>query len=237
MMKASTERKELSCFRQIVVLDKCDKDTARSMLVKAAKQVEPIMVKRNWSVGTLREFLPRDRKLLGLNENRGETISIRLRGSGDNGRFLEYHDVLGTLLHELVHNEVGPHNQRFYVLLQQLEEETESLMARGIVGVGPFECEGRRCGGRQEQRNMREAMLTAALKRKRQRDLMGSGRLGGSDNCGMHVRELAGRAAARRAEDDQTCRTRGEEEEDGGATSKRGRAEPLKEVIDLTGED
>ena len=36
------------------------------------------MVRRGWSVGLLREFIPRSANLLGLNKNGGEEICIRL---------------------------------------------------------------------------------------------------------------------------------------------------------------
>eukprot|EP00960_Hanusia_phi_P018723 552278-Hanusia_phi.AAC.1 len=232
----------LSCFRQVVVLEKDDRDSARTLLIKAAKQVEPIMVKRKWRVGTLREFLPQNRSLLGLNVNRGETISIRLRASSSS--FLEYSHILGTLLHELAHISVGPHNERFYALLEELEQEAASLIAKGIVGVGPFECEGRRSGGQQADACMRDATLAAVLKRKRNQELMGSGRLGGAEKSGFSVRELAGRAAARRARDECTCQTREEGEGEDARARERGkvrgrtRDEGSKgEVIDLTGED
>ena len=33
-----------------------------------------------------------------------------------------YNDVLGTVLHELVHIEIGPHNAKFYKMLDELWE-------------------------------------------------------------------------------------------------------------------
>ncbi len=41
------------------------------------QQVAPIMKKRSWLVPKLKEFLPDNRGLLGMNVNRGETILIR----------------------------------------------------------------------------------------------------------------------------------------------------------------
>merc|ERR1712187_92266 len=65
----------------------------------------------------------------------GEKIQIRLRRTKDDD-FFPYEDVLGTLLHELVHNEVGPHNAQFYKLLDELQKECEDLMNKGIGGAG-----------------------------------------------------------------------------------------------------
>jgi hypothetical protein len=48
-----------------------DRDVeARQMLERVAKQVQPIMRKRQWTVRKLSEFIPRSPNLLGLNVNR-----------------------------------------------------------------------------------------------------------------------------------------------------------------------
>jgi hypothetical protein len=111
---------------------------ALELLTKAAKQVQPILKKRSWFVGKLTEFLPKSPNLLGLNVNRGQEIKIRLRYPGNEGSFYEWHHVLGTLLHELVHIVHGPHNAAFYKLLDELWEDAEDLMDRGISGT----CQG-----------------------------------------------------------------------------------------------
>jgi hypothetical protein len=50
-----------------------DRDAeARQMLERVAKQVQPIMRKRQWTVRKLSEFIPRSPNLLGLNVNRYE---------------------------------------------------------------------------------------------------------------------------------------------------------------------
>ncbi len=40
------------------------------------------------------------------------------------------------MLHELVHNMIGPHNVSFYKLLDELKAECEELMAAGVRGSG-----------------------------------------------------------------------------------------------------
>ena len=42
----------------------------------------------------------------------------------------------GTLLHELCHCDVGPHNAAFYKLLDTLWEEVEALEDKGYTGEG-----------------------------------------------------------------------------------------------------
>ena len=62
------------------------------------------MRKYQWTVGRLREMFPPNPALLGLNVNAGEEIRIRLRPAHNEHAFLPFDDLLGTMLHELVHN-------------------------------------------------------------------------------------------------------------------------------------
>ncbi|CAI5964772.1 unnamed protein product [Closterium sp. NIES-65] len=120
-------------------------DEARSLLERVAKQVEPIMIRRRWKVPLLSEFSPSNARLLGLNINRGREIRIRLRPAGKPDSFFPYEHVLGTMLHELTHIERGPHDAKFYKLLDELNEECDDLIARGITGT-PFGGSGHRLG-------------------------------------------------------------------------------------------
>ncbi|CAI7806103.1 unnamed protein product [Closterium sp. NIES-54] len=120
-------------------------DEARGLLERMAKQVEPIMARRRWKVPLLSEFSPSNARLLGLNINRGREIRIRLRPAGKPDSFFPYEHVLGTMLHELTHIERGPHDAKFYKLLDELNEECDDLIARGITGT-PFGGSGHRLG-------------------------------------------------------------------------------------------
>lgn len=53
-------------------------------------------------------------------------IRVRLRPARADADFLPYESVLGTMLHEVAHNMVGPHNAAFYKLLDELTQ------ARGL---------------------------------------------------------------------------------------------------------
>ena len=77
-------------------------DEALYMLRKVASIVKPIMRQRMWKVGILLEFYPNERVLLGLNENRGQKIFLRLRQPYDERQFLKLEDVVDTMLHEYV---------------------------------------------------------------------------------------------------------------------------------------
>ncbi|CAI5465953.1 unnamed protein product [Closterium sp. Yama58-4] len=140
-------------------------DEARSLLERVAKQVEPIMARRKWKVPLLSEFSPSNARLLGLNINRGREIRIRLRPAGKPDSFFPYEHVLGTMLHELTHIERGPHDAKFYKLLDELNEECDDLIARGITGT-PFVGSGHRLGS-SAYPSIRPAAAMAAERRMR----------------------------------------------------------------------
>ena len=119
----------------ITVLTKRQRsDEAKALLEKIAAQVQPIMFKRKWRVTKLVEFMPKNAGLLGMNMNRGQKISIRLRPQNSPDSFYPYNELLGTMLHELVHMKIGPHSAAFYKLLDELWTECEGLMDKGITG-------------------------------------------------------------------------------------------------------
>ena len=55
-------------------------------------------------------------------------------------------EVIDTMLHELCHNVIGPHNTQFHALWDQLRDEHQGLLMKGYTGEG-FLSEGRRLGG------------------------------------------------------------------------------------------
>lgn len=75
-------------------------DTALLTLRKIASMVKPIMRQRGWRVGTLSEFYPEEKNLLGLNYDHGQRICLRLRYSRDQSLFLPFEQVVDTMLHE-----------------------------------------------------------------------------------------------------------------------------------------
>jgi hypothetical protein len=125
---------------------------ARRLLLKLATDpaVVHIMAQREYRVGTLAEMDPIDdhlaekmegggSRLLGYNTNAGMSIHIRLR-TRDLSAFEPYPALLDTLLHELVHNEVGPHNDHFWHLFGQLKADYlhhhASLAKHGVLFGG-----------------------------------------------------------------------------------------------------
>ncbi|ODV89862.1 hypothetical protein CANCADRAFT_12197, partial [Tortispora caseinolytica NRRL Y-17796] len=186
-------------------------DRALDMMNRLAAQVKPIMQARSLKIRTLAEFYPKDKRLLGLNVNRGAKILVRLRTPDDPRTFFPFEHCLGTLLHELVHNTHGPHNELFYKQLDQLWNEYEALQDKGYTGDG-FYSQGQRLGrsGKLANRSvpLRDLVLKAAENRMKTLSLStGSGqKLGGSKRVpAKPTRELLGSAAERRRADDLWC--------------------------------
>jgi DNA-dependent metalloprotease WSS1 len=160
---------EYGCQASITLKRRKNEDAAKLLLKRLIAQVTPIMKKRKWTVGCVREFFPKDRNLLGLNINHGSEIRIRLRSPSSPDSFLVYEDLLGTLLHELVHNDVGPHNSAFYRILDKLKYEAATLITKGIYGSDAFETKGQKLGSSSRASLQTGGTLSrAALLRKRE---------------------------------------------------------------------
>ncbi|KAI3727397.1 hypothetical protein L1987_67211 [Smallanthus sonchifolius] len=188
---------------------------ARQILEKVAKQVQPIMRNRKWKVNILSEFWPSNPALLGLNVNGGQEVKLRLRTQYNELEFFPYHQILDTMLHELCHNQYGPHNADFYNLLDEIRKECEELMAKGITGTGQgFDLRGKRLGGGGFTRqpplsSLRQKALAAAETRVQRGALLPSGpkRLGGDSGLRdvLTPIQAAAMAAERRLHDDLWC--------------------------------
>lgn len=178
------------------------------MLQKIASMVKPIMRLRNWRVGVLAEFFPREANLLGLNENRGQRILLRLRYPGDETQFLPLENVVDTMLHELSHIVHGPHDQAFHALWDKLRDEHESLVRKGYTGEG-FLGKGNRLGGNRVPVGeiKRQARAAAEKRREMARLAQGSGqKLGGQGILrGQNAREIIAAAAERRNRIERGC--------------------------------
>lgn len=118
---------------------------AKDLLQKVALQVQPLMRTHKFTVPLLTEFSPKQPNLLGLNVGggNGKSLEIRIRlrppsssSSISQDSFYPYEHILGTMLHELIHNVRGPHDALFYKKLDELTAECEELMAKGIIGSG-----------------------------------------------------------------------------------------------------
>ncbi|KAF7295016.1 Zinc metalloproteinase [Mycena indigotica] len=100
-------------------------ESAMTVLQRMAndKAIQHVMRQHQFSVGMLTELDPRERPdLLGLNQNHGQEIKVRIRTDSYDG-FRPYFDVRRTLCHELAHNVHGPHDENFKRLNSQLNRE------------------------------------------------------------------------------------------------------------------
>jgi hypothetical protein len=107
-----------------------DAAQARALLERliADPGVEYVMQRWRWRVDVLQEMAPDGRVgidpvcILGLNQNRGSAILLRLR-TDDLAGFRRYDAIREVLAHELAHNEYGDHNDRFYQFMREILTE------------------------------------------------------------------------------------------------------------------
>ncbi|KAJ8431739.1 hypothetical protein Cgig2_028956 [Carnegiea gigantea] len=204
---------DLNKVWEVKPLKMAGENEAREILNNVAKQVQPIMHKRKWKVQVLSEFCPSNPSLMGLNIGGGAEIRLRLRRPEREWDFFPYEQILDTMLHELCHNEHGPHNADFYKLLDEIRLECEELMAKGITGTGRgFDLPGRRLGGFSRAPPLpllRQNAPAAAERRAQQRSLLSTGprRIGGDSSikAALSPIQAAAMAAERRLRDEVWC--------------------------------
>lgn len=153
--------------------------------------------------------------------NRGQKICLRLRYPGDKNQFLPIEQVVDTMLHELSHNVIGPHNAEFHALWDQLRREHEALISKGYTGEG-FLSDGKKLGGRNVPPS-EARRLARAVAEKRRTLTAGSGqKLGGRPvAAGSDIRQVIINAIEKRSIITKGC----------GSENKTD-----KEIIDLTNE-
>ena len=86
--QASANTHVVSCFGAIKTAGYTHDDEAKKLLVKASEFASTVMAPRGLRINLLREFLPTNKRLLGVNHNRGDVVKIRLRPAQDvSGRY------------------------------------------------------------------------------------------------------------------------------------------------------
>ncbi|KAJ3080739.1 hypothetical protein HK102_002849, partial [Quaeritorhiza haematococci] len=257
MSTSSASSASAEFIRTIRPLQKLPKkDESLKILKTVASHVKPIMKSRGWRVGTLSEFFPSNANLLGLNVNHGAEIKLRLRPHYDQNVFLPFEDVVGTMLHELTHIVRGPHDAKFYAILDELTKEYESLLLSGYRGEG-FEGPGYRVGQGVSHDDLlnpqlaKKRALEAAEKRRKIGELMlpsGGRRLGGGEKGVEKVytpAQMAAMAAERRSRDDVTCGSGGLESADettkmktaGSSSSSSSSSSPSSKISKISKND
>mmetsp|Transcript_693 Transcript_693/g.1137 ORF Transcript_693/g.1137 Transcript_693/m.1137 type:complete len:524 (+) Transcript_693:85-1656(+) len=111
-----------------------EEQRAREILQSLAEDpgILAVLEKHKWSVGALCELYPEgyvgvsDVCVMGLNENHGQRILLRLRTDDLKG-FRKILTIRKVLFHELAHNEHSDHDDSFYMLMRQVEREAGEL--------------------------------------------------------------------------------------------------------------
>jgi DNA-dependent metalloprotease WSS1 len=141
-------------------------EQARAMLLRIAREFQPIIVRRQYNVLSISEMCCcgdgldhepsmakqrrkrriMDRNILGYNmthyagghNNRrpSSRIHIRLRHHADYTRFFDYEDVAGTLAHELAHCEFSKHDDKFFKLMDEILDEHAALLTSALRSHG-----------------------------------------------------------------------------------------------------
>lgn len=166
----------------------------KNLLLKAAQQCSVMMKRRGLYVDELREMTynhehESDRTLYGYNEVYGERHTIYIRLRWNENTFLEYHTILGTLLHELVHNTIHDHSSAFHKLLEEYENEVIDGNYAHKSRVSANAC---RLGGRVKTGSKRIILAEAAEKRR------GTTNVLGGNKKKMTPREACAAAAEKR---------------------------------------
>ena len=167
-----------------------DRRRAQSALERAVRRASASMRKRGWVVERLTELAPKIGavKLWGDNSGAGKRVRLCVRqkiargrgssGRGSSGRsnrananrasssfrWIDEDQVFAVFLHELAHIERGPHDAKFYKILNELKAEAELRMADDF-----YVC-GRCVGGAATAASPRTAAARAAMKRRRDDD-------------------------------------------------------------------
>lgn len=152
------------------------------------------MAKHQFTVGCLAELYPEGKVgesevcVMGLNQNKGQKILIRLRTDDLRG-FRKMLSIRKVLFHELAHNVHSEHNGDFFQLMRQIEKDCNEMNwtkgnGQSLSGSGGHT----QYGDEYDDIGMDQLYIG------------GSGRLGGGDNNTKHLsrRELMARAALRR---------------------------------------
>ena len=179
-------------FGTLETLDFPDRAEAAKLLALLARDpgIRGVMRSRRWFVPRFAEMRP-DGKVgvdlvcvLGLNENHGSRILLRLRTDDLRG-FRKLLTIQKVLYHELAHNERSQHDAVFYRMVSQIERDADHFAYR-------YQTNSHRLGGRRRPRVHRKP----APPPKQQHEVH---RLGGDDDGNDDIRDRVLRAAERRA--------------------------------------
>jgi hypothetical protein len=122
-------------FHRITTLSNLSNEQkAKEILESLANDsgVIAVMNKYKFTVNELCEMYPEgnvgidDVCVMGLNQNHGQKILLRLRTDDLKG-FRKYLSIKKVLYHELAHNQFSEHDNNFFMLMRQIEADANSL--------------------------------------------------------------------------------------------------------------
>lgn len=134
-LKENLNGKKTYGFGKIeTIKDLPDEVAARSILESLANDpgILACMRKHEWNVGSLVEMYPEGKVgespvcVMGLNENKGQKIHLRLRTDDLKG-FRKILSIRDVLFHELSHNVHSDHSDAFWSLMSQVKKECNQL--------------------------------------------------------------------------------------------------------------
>lgn len=192
---SSGDGKAPSFLKCCHILSLPNAEQAKTLLERVVREFEPIAKQRGYNVLSVSElcccndgldFDPtangkkrrKRRKMAnniwGYNQTtssgykKSHTIHLRLRHTTNHHtRFLPYEDVAGTLAHELAHCVHGPHDAKFYKLMDEILDQHAGLMASNLSSKGAsipsFAGAGQALGGNQNMAGARKEQQKQAL--------------------------------------------------------------------------
>lgn len=162
-LPTSGDGKAPSFLKYCHILSLPNAEQAKTLLARVVREFEPIVKQRGYNVLSVSElcccndgldFDPtadgkkrRKRRKMSNNiwgynqttssgNRKSHTVHLRLRHtSNHHSKFLPYEDVAGTLAHELAHCEHGPHDAKFYKLMDEILDQHAGLMASNFSGA------------------------------------------------------------------------------------------------------
>jgi hypothetical protein len=161
-------------FQQITTLSNLPNESqAKEILQRLANDsgIIAVMNKYKFTVNELCELMPdgyvgvSDVCVMGLNQNHGQKILLRLRTDDLKG-FRKYLSIKKVLYHELAHNIYSEHDGNFYILMRSIEKDANELKwetTRGFALDRSAQAVERYGGGGYEEEEEKEEQTVFTL--------------------------------------------------------------------------